>query len=353
MKKAILILVSFILCISVFACDETPKQTTDESTNAQQAINTESGEQQSTTTSSDEETSIFSEEASSEYSEATVSEMSVESSEQVSDISTEPITLDAEIRASVIEVQEDAIILQDNYYGSIDPIAIKIRVKCANAADFCVYDYVKVTYNGVVDQMLGENYFEITAISVEYEPGAAEKPVIYLYPIEKTDISVKLQFNGDLQCTYPAYDDGWNVTAFPDGRVINHADGKEYSYLFWEGTSAVKYDMTKGFVVRGTDTAEFLQEKLSFLGLTPKEYNEFIVYWLPKMQNNEYNLITFQGEVYTDNAILDISPQPDSILRVFMAYKPLDKFVEIEEQQLQSFTRSGFAVVEWGGTSVE
>ena len=38
------------------------------------------------------------------------------------------------------------------------------------------------------------------------------------------------------------------------------------------------------------------------MGLTPREYNEFIVYWLSKMQHNAYNLIAFQGSEYTDHA---------------------------------------------------
>jgi len=60
----------------------------------------------------------------------------------------------------------------------------------------------------------------------------------------------------------------------------------------------------------GQDTAAFLQEKLNYLGLTPKEYNEFIVYWLPQMKDIPYNLITFQSAAYTDNAVLTITPEP-------------------------------------------
>ena len=102
------------------------------------------------------------------------------------------------------------------------------------------------------------------------------KPVIYLYPEETTDITVRLP-KTDLTVTYPAYNDGWSVTASPDGTLINHADGREYSYLFWEGDGPLDADFTEGFCVRGEDTAAFLQETLSALGLTPREYNEFIV----------------------------------------------------------------------------
>lgn len=177
------------------------------------------------------------------------------------------------------------------------------------------------------------------------------KPVIYLYPEQETEVSVQLDYDGELTCTYPAYEDGWSVTAQPDGTLTDE-DGKQYSYLFWEGETDVEYDMSRGFVVKGSDTAEFLQEKLSYLGLTPREYNEFIVYWLPKMQDHPYNLIAFQQEAYTDSAALTITPQPDSILRVFMAYQPLEQPVEIEEQALAPFAREGFAVVEWGGTEI-
>jgi len=183
------------------------------------------------------------------------------------------------------------------------------------------------------------------------EPTEA-KPVIYLYPEKTMEITVKLNYNGEVICTYPAYNEGWTVIAHPGGTLINQKDGQEYSYLFWEGKSNVEYDMSKGFVVKGEDTAEFLRDKLEYIGLIPKEYNEFIVYWLPKIQSNPYNLITFQNEVYTENAELEITPEPDCILRVFMAYKPLKKEISVEEQILEPIQRQGFTVVEWGGTVV-
>jgi hypothetical protein len=148
---------------------------------------------------------------------------------------------------------------------------------------------------------------------------------------------------------------GWKVTAFPDGKIINHDDKQEYNYLFWEGKTAskVNWDLSSGFVVKGTDTREFLQETLSKIGLTPKEYNEFIVYWYPLMMDNEYNLIHFAGKQYTDTAPLNITPEPDSMLRVFMVYKPLSKFIEIEAQAIKPFERKGFTVVEWGGVEIK
>lgn len=183
--------------------------------------------------------------------------------------------------------------------------------------------------------------------------GDYAKPVIYLYPTKQEDVSVKIELKGMLTCSYPEYNDGWNVTAYPDGTLVNKSDGREYSYLYWEGKGAADWDMSQGFVVKGSDTARFLQDKLEYLGLTSRELNEFIVYWLPLMKDNKYNLITFQTAAYENNANLYITPKPDSVLRVFMAYKALDDYIEVSEQRLSTFKRNGFAAVEWGGTEVK
>lgn len=180
----------------------------------------------------------------------------------------------------------------------------------------------------------------------------AFKPVIYLYPEKTTEVNVGLDLDGQLVCSYPDYGEGWKVIAKPDGTLYDMHSGNEYYYLFWEAELNAEWDMSKGFVVKGSDTADFLREKLAYIGLTPKEYNEFIVYWLPLMQNNKYNLISFQTDTYENATKLEITPKPDSILRVFMAYKPLDEYEEIPQQELSTFERKGFTVVEWGGTEV-
>ncbi|MBR5553649.1 MAG: hypothetical protein IKV98_07350 [Clostridia bacterium] len=187
---------------------------------------------------------------------------------------------------------------------------------------------------------LNEEYF-----AVDY------KPVIYLYPEKETDVSVKLDYKGKLTCTYPKYSDGWLVTAHPDGTIVD-GKGKEYNYLYWEGESGAEYDFSQSFCVKGEDTAAFLEDALAKLGLTRREANEFIVFWLPQMEKNPYNLIAFQNEVYTENAPLEISPRPDTVIRVFMAVKASDEYVDTEEQILSSPERKGFTAVEWGGSIV-
>ena len=186
-----------------------------------------------------------------------------------------------------------------------------------------------------------ENLFEATTA----------KPVIYLYPEEETEVTVRLDYDGDLTTTYPAYEGGWTVTAAPDG-TLTDAEGREYYCLFWEGLSSWDYDFSQGFCVRGEDTAAFLEEALRDLGLTDKEANEFLIYWLPKMEGNAYNLLSFQTERYTDRARLTVTPQPDTVLRVFLAWKALEEPVDVEPQPLTAPDREGFTLVEWGGCQV-
>ena len=183
---------------------------------------------------------------------------------------------------------------------------------------------------------------------------ATKKPVIYLYPEQETDVHVELELTeSELNTTYPKYDNGWDVTAYPDGMLLNKADGSHHKYLFWDAVNCrTRFDFSKGFCVAGSDTESFLKEKLTYMGLNEQEMNEFIVYWLPLMEHNAYNLISFQGDAYTNSAKLKITPRPDSECRVFMAYVPLENAVAIEPQQLETFERNGFTVVEWGGAEV-
>ena len=178
------------------------------------------------------------------------------------------------------------------------------------------------------------------------------KPVIYLYPEETTDVTVKLDVTGQLTAVYPAYRDGWRVTAHPDG-TLTDASGREYYCLYWEAESEVEYDFSEGFCVPGTDTAAFLEDALAQLGLTEREANEFIIYWLPQMEGNPYNLISFQTAAYEAHAKLTVSPAPDTVIRVFMAWQPLDAPVDIPIQTLSAPAREGFTVVEWGGCAVK
>ncbi len=178
-------------------------------------------------------------------------------------------------------------------------------------------------------------------------------PIIYLYDEECREATVKLNIDGELTCTYPNYRDGWTVKTSPDG-TLTGKDGRRYEYLFWEADMNMTPDTSRGFCVKGSDSSVFLEKALADLGLSDTEANTFIMYWLPQMESNPYNVISFQTEAYENAAKLEVTPSPDTIIRVNMFFYASDEFVEIEEQDLTSINpsldeREGFVLVEWGG----
>lgn len=180
-----------------------------------------------------------------------------------------------------------------------------------------------------------------------------KKPVVYLYSPTDTTVNVKLKINGTLTVSEPAYNGEWKVVAHPDGSVTNISDGKHFPYLYWEATMPVKCDFKTGYIIPG-DSAEILLRKiLPATGLNEKETCDFIEYWLPDLEKNKLNLVSFPIENYEKAAKMEITPKPDHVLRVFMAFKSIDTRVTILQPEFPAFSRTGFYVVEWGGTNMD
>lgn len=221
-----------------------------------------------------------------------------------------------------------------------------------------IYTCVVVHPDGTVDCMYD---FDLVATTEEARGGeAVAKPVIYLYPEESTEVSVSVDFDGKIDCTYPKYDpeEGWRVIADPDGHLYNIGDGRDYDYLFWDGTTFRDIDsFNNAICVRRCDTSEFLEGYLEAAGLNSSEIDDFISFWLPMMEKNEYNLISFPTEEYEEMTKLNVSPAPDTVIRVYMVFAGVDEMVEVpSDKQLvypEAISRDGFTVVEWGGSQVE
>jgi hypothetical protein len=181
------------------------------------------------------------------------------------------------------------------------------------------------------------------------------KPIIYLYPEEDTNISVVLEKPDNITCSYPKYTTGWNVFAKTNGDLIDLDTGRNLYSLYYESDKDVEHKMTdEGFVIKGQDSAIFLEEKLEVLGLNEREAEEFIVYWLPILEKNKYNYIRFASAEEIDlNMPIRVNPVPDTVIRVLMITKPLDKYEKVNEQQLEKVERNGYTLVEWGGTIID
>ena len=176
------------------------------------------------------------------------------------------------------------------------------------------------------------------------------KPVLYLYPTKKTKVNVTFDNPSALTTTYPKFKNSWNVTAYPSGDLYDK-NGNYYYALYWEEKENHNIDFKEGFYVTKDNAIKFLEEKLSLIGLNAKEKNEFIMYWLPILEKNEKNLVYFElTEERNNYNKLNINPKPDSMLRVAIHVKKVNKYTKVKEQKLTRFNRVGFTAVEWGGT---
>ena len=180
------------------------------------------------------------------------------------------------------------------------------------------------------------------------------KPMIYIYPTSDLDLKIKLVNDDKLTHTYPKYNNDWNVHVTKDGNIYDYKTKRNYYALYWEGIDNTSINMNEGFVVKGEQTVTFLENKLSYLGLNDKEINEFIVYWLNKMEDNNYNFIRFRTmEEINEYMPLEFSQKPDTLIRVIMDFKPLNEKIDVKEQKLEKVERKGFTIVEWGGREIK
>lgn len=243
---------------------------------------------------------------------------------------------------------------------NIEPVSYKIdgknvivNVEYEASCGVCPLDYMY--YLIKADKDLTEINLDINYKAVndpQCDPNVSYKPIIYLYPSNNMNVVVKLGKPSLLTTTYPLYNGKWEVLATPSGELFDK-NGRSYYGLYWEGINYISDEFNDGFVVKKEDLVSFLEDKLSILGLTEREANEFIVYWLPELEKSEYNLIRFENlEKINEQMPLDVTPAPDTIIRVFMEFKPINKPVNIKPQQLTKVSRNGFTVVEWGGTKI-
>ena len=180
------------------------------------------------------------------------------------------------------------------------------------------------------------------------------KPIMYIYPKEEMNLNIEFPESEKLMHTYPKYKDSWSIHVDKNGNIYDYDTNRNYYALYWDEKDYAKENFDEGFVVKGEDISKFLEEKLAILGFNDREINEFIIYWMPKMEDNKYNLIRFRTTYEVNESMpIEFSKEPDTLIRVIMDYKKLDKKIEIKEQQLVKQERVGFTIVEWGGRELD
>src|SRR5213080_3505614 len=185
----------------------------------------------------------------------------------------------------------------------------------------------------------------------DFLPIYLAEPIIYLYPTTALEVHVEAKPLHSVRASIPAYRFGWDVVALPSGRLTGVTDRKTYSYLFWEGLSAISPMRQEGFVIPREQVARFLERMLPRLGLNERESEDFRGAWLPRFHDAPYYFITFLSRETIDRlAPLVVNPAPDVVIRVLMDFRPLRTREPVKAPDLPAPpARRGFTVVEWGG----
>ena len=208
--------------------------------------------------------------------------------------------------------------------------------------------------------------------------GGCGKPVVYLYPEVPTDISVKFNVPMQLDVKIPNYspNNGWIVNAQPNGQLKDlqpnltncnnftpNKKGQEYAfescqnnnypYIYWAGNTPNQYPrIESGFVVGAKDLESELRSKLTIIGLNNKEADDMMEYWLPQMLAKNkpfYRFSLLQNSELDKLFPMTITPKPQSSIRVFLDWDALDNQSTIPTQQLITYPRTGYTMIEWGG----
>ena len=187
------------------------------------------------------------------------------------------------------------------------------------------------------------------------------KPVVYCYSDKPITVNLNYDFKSDLVFSYPEYNDGgWDIELDKEGVMY---EGQNYPYLFWEGqTDHLNYEFqensVEGYFIKTDTLISFLENTLIAYGLNQNERADFITFWGPEMIGSPYAFVQFrEGDWYdTEIASLKVSHKPESMLRLFMMYSPLEfeslGELDIQEPTIPPFKRGAFTIIEWGGADL-
>lgn len=143
----------------------------------------------------------------------------------------------------------------------------------------------------------------------------ARKPNIYIYPEQKIELGLELFFpiGGRILVSIPEYGNGWNVSVDTTGLINNN-----YSYLFYESTQPDIWQRNNGWVIKKTELESFFRANMTDYGFYGQEIEDYIEYWIPRLDKYSYYSIFPQTKELINDAIeFSFSLEPDNILRLF------------------------------------
>ncbi|MCR5310195.1 MAG: hypothetical protein K6E32_02110, partial [Lachnospiraceae bacterium] len=192
-----------------------------------------------------------------------------------------------------------------------------------------------------------------------YAPRTAIKPNIYLYPEKETTVTVEFKDPELLLTVIPDYPGNWTVDATPDGWLS--LEGETYGFLFYESMTSCNFmQIGEAWIVPEFDREGFFTEICEGYGFNERETDDFVTFWCSRLpEGRSYVMYPELTGIIDREMPVHVSPEPDSIFRLWFLYVPTEDFTEEELAGLrtpkyeETARREGFSLVEWGGIVAE
>ena len=213
-------------------------------------------------------------------------------------------------------------------------------VFCLMALLSCEVDKNPIASNSCADTTDG-HWWDNDSIHVR-------KPNIYIYPTQKINLILKVVFpqGGSITESIPFYNGMWNIAVEPSGLIDN-----QYTYLYYECKIADRFNYESGWKVEGNQLEQFFRNNLTLTGFIETEIQDFIDYWIPRLElSDDYLIYPQYVEDIAPLIELQFSNEPENLLRLLYVIetKQSDKEINLDEPMIPQFERLGFTVTEWG-----
>ena len=176
----------------------------------------------------------------------------------------------------------------------------------------------------------------------------AYKPNIYSYPQESIELEVKIDFpkGGKVIASIPDYRSGWKVKVNKAGKI-----NSIYDYLFYESEQPDNWQHETGWEIEKDKLKNFFDHNMKEYGFNKNEIEDFTEYWIPRLIGHKvYQIYPQEEKVINELISLDLSVEPDNVLRLFYLIKGIDQKENIKKHEMpEKLNREGFVMTEWGG----
>lgn len=182
-------------------------------------------------------------------------------------------------------------------------------------------------------------------------PPIFEEPLVYLYGQIGDEYKIYLQAPLQILRAVPNYQAFWHVAIAPSEQLLDLKTQEIYSSLYWEGTSFLLDQPSRGWVLSTTNVEQGLRSIVKQLGFNKNESRDFVNYWTPKLKKHPYvKVFLIDSNIINFMAPVEIVPAPRNFARFHFLFEQADVVTEtLLPPDFPALDRTPPFALEWSG----